>query len=261
MTNRDTAFVPAAIALAIACAACGGSPGGTAASATPPTTNASPVAQASSCAELVPAYEGLVALLVASEGTRDPAAYGSVYADLAQWWPNVRIIAWLSDALATDEIHALESEVGAWEEVSEVLFFNRADALHEFQVLFADEPDLLAAVEDDPSVLPRSLRVAVPEASIDEVIKRLAAIPGVMRATSAREELLGLARHAVEVAILLSGTGQRLAEIADRASRLLCPWEDIARAADLDGLDPGGVVGEWIIAVAREGLPVAQDGE
>jgi hypothetical protein len=240
---RRLAFGLVSLVVVLACVACGS-----------PSTRAS-------CAALAPAYTDLVAQLIAREGNRDPAAYGPEIADLAQWWPKVRIIGWLSDALTTDEIHTLEAEIGAWEEVSAVVYFAKADALQEFREMFADQPELIAAVEDDPSVLPASLRVDVLEASNDEVIQRLAAIPGVTQVSSAHEDLQALRTQAVEAAIHSSGLEERAAEIAAKASELHCSWGLVAQTADLDRLDPGGVVGEWIIAVAREGLPVAEDGE
>ena len=124
------------LVVTLACAACGGS------------------STVASCADLAPAYSDPVTQLVASEGTRDPVAYSPEFADLARWWPNVRVIAWLSDALTADEIHSLEAEVGTWERVTDVAYFTKSDALQVFRELFAEEPELLAAVPGTTSLAP-----------------------------------------------------------------------------------------------------------
>ena len=208
------------------------------------------------CARLAPAYTDLITQLVDREGSRDPAGFGPEFAELARWWPNVRVVAWLSDALTTAEIDSLVVEVGLWEGVTDVAYFTEAAALQEFRELFAEQPELIAAVEADPSVLPASLRATVPAADVEAVTQRLAASLGVMKVSSASDELRDLRRQAVAAAIRSSGLAEQATEIAGEASESGCAWGELARAAGLDGLDPGGVVGEWIIAEAWEGLPL-----
>ncbi len=223
---------------------------------TNPPTEADPLNQASACADLVPFYQELVQAIVAAEGGRDPAVFGTAVADLARLRGAIRVIAWLDDALTDQQIAALRVEIGAWEDVREVLYFTKEQALVEFRKLFAERPELIAAVEQDPSVLPASLRVAVDERAVDEIHRRLAALPGVTQVTSAREEVEDLIARAVWIAVGYSGKADDLLDLVDRAAELGCSLAGIAADADLAGIDPGGVIGEWILAAAEVGLPV-----
>ena len=194
--------------------------------------------------------------IVTAEGGRDPAVFGTAVADLARWRGAIRVIAWLDDALTDAQIAALQVEIGAWESVRDVVHFTKQEALAEFRELFADRPELIAAVEQDPSVLPASLRVAVDESAVGEVHGRLAVLPGVTQVTSAREEVEDLMARAVWIAVGYSGKADDLLNLADRAAELGCTLASIAADADLAGIDPGGVIGEWILAAAEVGLPV-----
>jgi len=221
-----------------------------------PTTEVDPLNRASTCAALVPFYQELVRAIVAAEGSRDPAVFGTEVADLARWRGAVRVIAWLDDALTDEEIEALQVEIGAWESVRDIVHLTKEQALAEFRELFAEQPELVAVVEQDPSVLPASLRVTVDERAVDEFHGRLAVLPGVTQVTSAREEVEALTARAVWIAVGYSGKADDLLDLADRSADLGCSLASIAADADLAGIDPGGIIGEWILAAAEVGLPV-----
>jgi cell division transport system permease protein len=107
-----------------------------------------------------------------------------------RWQEGIRVIAFLNDDLAPDEIDALRAEIRSWDEVAEVSFCNKACALDEFRGLFEDEPALIEVVEEDPSVLPASLRVRPAEAAdYGGIGNRLAVIGGVKEVSSADETI------------------------------------------------------------------------
>ncbi|WKZ83284.1 MAG: permease-like cell division protein FtsX [Acidimicrobiia bacterium] len=114
----------------------------------------------------------------------------SIDEDIGRWDDNVRVIAFLSDDLGLDDIDALQAEVQSWEEVESVTYFSKAEALIEFRELFADQQSLIDVVEEDPSVLPASLRIAPREAAAyAEITDRLVVIPGIQQVSAADEAI------------------------------------------------------------------------
>lgn len=65
--------------------------------------------------------------------------------------------------------------------VTEWRLFTEADAYREAQEVFADDPQLLAIIERDPSVLPESYRLRSDPEWWPELIAELEATPGVLR--------------------------------------------------------------------------------
>jgi cell division transport system permease protein len=114
----------------------------------------------------------------------------SIDQDIGRWDDNVRVIAWLGDDLTVDQITALQADMESWAEVDEVVYFSKAQALEEFRELFVDQPALIEVVEEDPTVLPASLRIKPIEAgSYDVIQNRVAVIPGVQQVSAAGEEI------------------------------------------------------------------------
>jgi cell division transport system permease protein len=129
-----------------------------------------------------------------------------------RWDDDIRVIAFLSDDLAFEEIQALQVEIQTWEQVDQVTYFTKSEALEEFRTLFADQPSLIEVVEEDPSTLPASLRIKPTEAAdYGSIHDRLAVIPGVREVSSADEAidnmvtLSGLLRAASVLAALFLG--------------------------------------------------------
>lgn len=113
----------------------------------------------------------------------------SIDQDIGQWDDNVRVIAWLGD-VSPDQVFTMQEEIATWPEVDEVVYFSKIQALEEFRELFADQPALIEVVEDDPSVLPDSLRIKPSEAGGYAAIQnRVAVYPGVQQATAAGDEI------------------------------------------------------------------------
>ena len=213
------------------------------------------ISAASNCDDLVRHYEGLVASLVGAEGDTDPALYGVMAYDLGRWLPGYRVTAWLGDMTESQALAILQ-DVEGWPEVWEGAYFTKADALEEFRWLFADQPALIQTVENDPSVLPASLRFQVSEDAIDVVTNRVAVYPGVQQVSSATQEVVDLQASVASVAIDRAGLRNTASAIGIRAEQLGCPVSDIARASDLTGVEPQGPIGELIMTVARDGLPL-----
>jgi hypothetical protein len=64
------------------------------------------------------------------------------------------------------------AEVGTWQGVEFSLFWGPDRTRQEFSEMFADQPSLIAIVEDDPSVLPTSVRVwLTPDADRDALVE------------------------------------------------------------------------------------------
>jgi cell division transport system permease protein len=114
----------------------------------------------------------------------------SIDQDIGRWDDNVRVIAFLSDDLTVEEIDALQQEIQSWEQVAGVEYFSKAQALDEFRELFRDQQSLIDVVEEDPSILPASLRIA-PTAAADysTITDRLVVIPGIREVSAADEAI------------------------------------------------------------------------
>ena len=103
-----------------------------------------------------------------------------------RWDDDIRVIAFLTDDLTLEDIDAMQRDIISWEQVDEVVYFTKTQALEEFRTLFADQPSLIEVVEEDPSTLPASLRIRPTEAAdYDSISNRLAVIPGVRQVSSA----------------------------------------------------------------------------
>jgi len=117
--------------------------------------------------------------------------------DIGRWDDNVRVIAFLSDDLGIEEIDAMQADIQGWDEVDEVIYFTKSQALDEFREIFSDQPSLIEIVEEDPSILPASLRVKPTEAANYSTIRdRLVVMPGIFQVQSAEEAIDNLVARA-----------------------------------------------------------------
>ena len=114
----------------------------------------------------------------------------SIDQDIGRWDDNVRVIAFLSDDLTLEDIDVLQQELQGWEQVDSVDYFSKAEALDEFRELFADQQSLIDIVEEDPSILPASLRIR-PGVAADysAITDRLVVIPGIREVSAADEAI------------------------------------------------------------------------
>lgn len=121
----------------------------------------------------------------------------SIDRDIIQWDDNVRVIAFLNDDLSPEEIATMQAEIQGWDQVDEVIYFTKAQALEEFREIFFDQPSLIEIVEEDPSILPASLRVKPTEAADYSGIRdRLVVMPGVYQVSAAEDAIDALVSRA-----------------------------------------------------------------
>lgn len=78
------------------------------------------------------------------------------------WQQGVHVIVWLNDAgrdgVPADAHQAFLTEIQSWDEVENAFYVDKTAAFEEFQEIFANDPDLLAAL-DNPASLPTSIRI------------------------------------------------------------------------------------------------------
>jgi cell division transport system permease protein len=137
----------------------------------------------------------------------------SIDQDIGRWDDNVRVIAFLTDDLTVEDVDALQREIQGWQEVEEVVYFSKSEALDEFRELFEDQPALIEVVEEDPSTLPASLRIKPIEAGdYSSITDRLVSLDGVREVSAAEEAIDALVTRsqrmsafAVTVSIVLGG--------------------------------------------------------
>lgn len=107
-----------------------------------------------------------------------------------QWAEDVRVIAFLQDDMTAQDTSELQAEVGTWPQVQDVFYVSKADAYEEALVLFANNDAMLAVVEQNPDLLPASLRVQpVDPDDYDIIVTRLESTPGVDRVQSADDAI------------------------------------------------------------------------
>ncbi len=103
-----------------------------------------------------------------------------VRTNTARWEEGVRVIGFLQDELSFDAVNALTNEVAEWDGVDEVVYFSKAEAYDEALEMFKDEPLLLEVIQEDPTVLPASLRIKpVDTDQYSAIADRLTATPGI----------------------------------------------------------------------------------
>lgn len=107
-----------------------------------------------------------------------------------QWAEDVRVIAFLQDDMTPEATAALENDVASWPEVAHVFFVSKADARAEGEILFADDEAIMRVLEENPDLLPASIRVQPTEPDDYEVIViRLESAPGVKSVESAGQAI------------------------------------------------------------------------
>lgn len=103
-----------------------------------------------------------------------------------QWAEDVRVIAYIRDDLAAAAVTDLQQEISGWEEVADVSFVSKADALEEARVLLSSQPATLRVIEENPDIVPASLRVQPTNPDdYSAIVIRLEGTPGLLRVQSA----------------------------------------------------------------------------
>lgn len=132
-----------------------------------------------------------------------------------RWQEDVRVIGFLRDDFRG--VDALRAEIASWDEVDKVIYFSPAQALVEAQQLFKDDPRQLKIIEEDPSIIPASLRVRPVDLNDYDTIKqRLTNSPGVSKVISADEAVQQIAsiRDGLRVFFWVLATALGVAAIA-----------------------------------------------
>lgn len=103
-----------------------------------------------------------------------------------QWAEDVRVIAFVRDEVSPQAIADLTTEVESWDEVRDVFFVSKADALDEARDLFANQPAVLRVINENPDIVPASLRIQPEDPSeYRTIVVRLEGTPGLERVQSA----------------------------------------------------------------------------
>ncbi len=109
-----------------------------------------------------------------------------------RWQEDVRVIGFIR--IDFRDVDALRAEIEGWVEVDKVIYYTPAKALDEARVLFADDPRQLQIIEEDPSIIPASLRVRPIDLNEYDTIKqRLTNSPGISEVISADEAVQQIA--------------------------------------------------------------------
>lgn len=119
--------------------------------------------------------------------------FGEIAAiNTAKWQDDVRVIGFISNEFR--DVEGLQSEIRSWPEVEEVLYFSPSEAVDEASRIFADDPRMLQIIEDDPTIIPASLRVRPVDLNdYDTITQRLTNSPGVSDVISADETVKQIA--------------------------------------------------------------------
>ncbi|VAW03068.1 Cell-division-associated, ABC-transporter-like signaling protein FtsX [hydrothermal vent metagenome] len=134
---------------------------------------------------------------------------------LEEWSNDVRVIAYLRDDVPDPA--ALVEAVAAWDGVDSVVFFSKLQAIDEARRLFANDPSQLRLLEDDPSFIPTSLRVAPSDLEeVERIQAQLQGLPGVDQVRSADDAVRRLIslRTSLQTFSLVLATALGFAAIA-----------------------------------------------
>jgi cell division transport system permease protein len=103
-----------------------------------------------------------------------------------QWQEDVRVIGYLRNDFR--DVSGLQAEIEDWAEVQQVIYFSPSEAYQEAQRMFADDNQILEVIQEDPSIIPASLRVRPVDLNDYDTIKqRLTNSPGISDVISADE--------------------------------------------------------------------------
>ena len=105
-----------------------------------------------------------------------------------RWQSGVHVVVFLDDRVTTTAHKQLQESLESYPEVRLVDYFSKSEAKEEFQILFKDQPELLAEV--DFEILPSSLRINLNDPSdYTLIIERLEGNPAVKEIRSSGEAI------------------------------------------------------------------------
>lgn len=109
-----------------------------------------------------------------------------VRVNTVQWSDDVRVEAFLDDDLNIAAITELQGTVTNWDDVAGVEFISKTQAREIALELFADDPAVIAVLEENPDLLPASFRIRpVNLGDYDRITARLEGTLGVTDVASA----------------------------------------------------------------------------
>lgn len=92
-----------------------------------------------------------------------------------KWMKDLKVVGYLKDPVSEKRIVDIKKELGALENVKEVLYVDKKDALQRFRDILGDDASLLDGLDENP--LPASLEIVIKDGArltdIDEIIKNL----------------------------------------------------------------------------------------
>ncbi len=116
------------------------------------------------------------------------SARSIVQNNTVRWQSGVHVVVFLDDRVTTSAHKQLQESLESYPEVRLVDYFSKSEAKDEFQVLFKDQPELLAEV--DFEILPSSLRINLNNPSdYTLIIERLEGNPAVKEIRSSGEAI------------------------------------------------------------------------
>jgi cell division transport system permease protein len=103
-----------------------------------------------------------------------------------RWSEDVRVIAFLRDDVLPDDVTALQSTIVAWPEVEEAFYFSKPEALEEAKRVLRNQPAALRMFNEDPGLVPASIRVKPVEPDdYTQIVSLLQREPGIEDIVSA----------------------------------------------------------------------------
>jgi cell division transport system permease protein len=133
----------------------------------------------------------ILAVFISLTLTFGTVVFGEVVrVNTLQWAEDVRVIAFLQDDMTAEGTAELQTEVAGWPQVADVFYVSKPEAFDEAVILFSNDEAMLRVLEENPDLLPASLRVqpADPE-DYDLIVTRLESTPGVAKVESAGDAI------------------------------------------------------------------------
>lgn len=133
----------------------------------------------------------ILAVFISLTLTFGTVVFGEVVrVNTIKWAEDVRVIAFLQEDVTSEDTVALQAEILTWPQVQDVFYVSKQEAYEEGLVLLADNEALLSVLEENPDILPASLRVQpVDPQEYDLIVTRLESTPGVLRVESAGDAI------------------------------------------------------------------------
>ena len=133
----------------------------------------------------------ILAVFISLTLTFGTVVFGEVVrVNTLQWAEDVRVIAFLQDDVSAEATSELQAEVASWPQVSDVFYVSKQSAYDEALVLFSNDEAMLRVLDENPDLLPASLRVQpIDPEDYDLIVTRLESTPGVQKVESAGDAI------------------------------------------------------------------------